>query len=104
LLIEAVRVATWDELAAAIGSEPQLLTVLFRRDAGELERVPLAVLARAAVDDPQRGWLDSLRVRLAALEIVPDDVAPLLPDLLEVTARVPGQDATREQIARLVVH
>jgi hypothetical protein len=59
---------------------------------------------RAALVDPQRTWLDAIRVRLSTLELVPDDVAPLLPELLEVTARAPGQDATREQIARLLIH
>jgi HEAT repeat protein len=104
LLIDSVRAASWNELAPAIGSDPQLLTVLLRRDAGELARVPLASLVRSAIADPQRAWLDTIRGRLATCDSVPDEVVPLLPDLLEVTARIPGQEATREQIARFLIH
>jgi hypothetical protein len=104
LLIESVRVASWRELGPAIDADPQLLAVLMRRDAAELDRVALVSLVRAALADPQRMWLDAIRTRLATCDSLPDDVAPLLPELLEVTARVPGQDATREQIARFLIH
>ncbi|HTR52118.1 MAG TPA: hypothetical protein VMJ10_15500 [Kofleriaceae bacterium] len=130
LLVESVRAATWRDLGAAIGADPQLLAALLRRDATELDRVPLEPLVRATLAEPHDHWLRAIRQRLAAVEHVPVDVAHLLPELHERCARRladlelererwRGQDAdleialedarvdveaTLDQISRVLVH
>jgi hypothetical protein len=76
MLVESVRVASWDDLAPAIDADLDLLGVLVRRDP------------------------DVIRARLAQLEVPPADVAKLLPSLAETTT----DPETLQHIARLLVH
>ena len=126
LLVESVRVASWQDLASVIDGDPQLLAALLKREPVQLDRVPLVQLVRATLADPHRTWVGTIRTRLAQLEIAPDEVVPLLPDLHEACGRMLGQlerwrgspdeaeldlegtrielEATIDQIARLLVH
>jgi hypothetical protein len=126
LLVESVRIAAWQELAPVIDGDPQLLAALLKRDPMQLDRVPLVQLVRATLADPNRTWLGTIRARLAQLEVAPDEVAALLPDLNEACVHMLGRlegwrgspdeaeldlegarldlEAMLDQVARLLVH
>ncbi|HEY1553943.1 MAG TPA: hypothetical protein VGF94_03865 [Kofleriaceae bacterium] len=130
MLIESVRIASWRELGVAIGADPQLLAALLRRDAGELDHVPLDPLVRATLAEPHDHWLRAIRTRLAAVDHISGELSVLLPDLHECCAhrvaelereleRWRGQDAdlevaledaridieaTLDQVSRVLVH
>jgi hypothetical protein len=130
LLIESVRIASWRDLGVAIDDDPQLLAALLKRDAAELDRVPLDPLVRATLAEPHDHWLRAIRARLATLDTVTDELAAQLPTLHERCAhrlaelerereRWRGKDedlelaledarvdieATLDQISRVLVH
>ncbi len=86
LLIESVRVATWAELAPAIGDEPALIRALARRDPDVFHAMPIDVLVRAALREPSEAWLVMIGERLAHLD-EPSQVSALLPALAERCTR-----------------
>ena len=86
LLVESVRVASWSELASAIGDEPVLIRALARRDGGTFRQIPLAALIAATLREPSDTWIVMIGDRLARLES-PEDVAPLLGDYRELVAQ-----------------
>jgi hypothetical protein len=87
LLIESVRVASWQDLAPAIGEETQLLRALARRNPNVFDEMPLASLIRATLREPNDAWLSLIRDRLARLEAPDDDdVGELLHDFRELCA------------------
>jgi hypothetical protein len=87
LLIESVRVASWHDLAPAIGDETPLIRALARRNPNVFDEMPLASLMRATLREPNAAWLALVRDRLAHLES-PDDreVAELMHDFRELCA------------------
>lgn len=87
LLIESVRVATWQDLAPAIGDETPLIRALARRNPNVFDEMPLAALMRATLREPNASWLTMVRDRLAQIE-TPDDpeVAALMHDFRELCA------------------
>ncbi|HEY5926656.1 MAG TPA: hypothetical protein VIV11_33445 [Kofleriaceae bacterium] len=90
LLIESVRVASWHDLAPAIGDETPLIRALARRNPNVFDEMPLAALMRATLREPNAAWLAMIRDRLAHLES-PDDreLGELLHDFRELcTERV----------------
>jgi hypothetical protein len=86
ILIESVRIATWDDLAAAIGDDPALIRALARRNAAAFDQMPLATLIRATLREPSDAWITMARDRLARLD-APGEVAPLLHDYRDLCAR-----------------
>lgn len=78
LLVESVRVATWDDLAPAIADDPQLVAALARRNRAAFDEIPLAALIRATLASPSDAWIMLIRDRLLRLE-TPDEVGTLLP-------------------------
>ncbi|HEU4612663.1 MAG TPA: hypothetical protein VFS15_11325 [Kofleriaceae bacterium] len=87
LLIECVRVATWQDLEPAIGDETALLRAVARRNPNVFDEMPLAPLMRATLREPNPAWIAMIRDRLARLE-TPDDseVVALLHDFRELCA------------------
>lgn len=85
LLVESVRVATWQDLAPAIGDETPLIRAVARRNPNVFDEMPLAALMRATLREPNAAWLAMVRDRLARLE-TPDDpeVAAMLHDFREL--------------------
>ena len=113
MLIESVRVATWNDLAAAVGDDPALIRALARRNSTAFDQMPLATLIRATLREPSDAWIMMARDRLTRLE-GPEDIAPLLHDYRELCARRVaelethiislrrvGTDAARSEIAAL---
>ena len=90
LLIESVRVATWTDLAPAIGDETALIRALARRNPNVFDEMTLAALMRATLKEPNAAWIAMVRDRLAQLETPEDpELAPLLHDFRELcTERV----------------
>jgi hypothetical protein len=87
LLIESVRVPTWQDLAPAIGEETALIRALARRNPNVFEEMPLASLMRATLREPNAAWLAMVRDRLALLESPHDEeVALLMHDFRELCA------------------
>ncbi len=85
LLIESVRVATWNDLAPAIGDETPLIRALARRNPNVFDEMPLAALMRATLREPNVGWLAMIRDRLAQMETPHDaEVAGMLHDFREL--------------------
>jgi hypothetical protein len=82
-----VRVATWHDLAPAIGEETALLRAVARRNPNVFDEMPLAPLMRATLHEPNPAWIAMIRDRLARLE-TPDDseVVALLHDFRELCA------------------
>lgn len=87
LLIESVSVATWQELSPVVGSEPTLLRALASRVPHLLDHVPLAILVRATLREANDVWLEAIGTRLGALPSADAEVAPWLPDLVELVSR-----------------
>ncbi|HEY5950190.1 MAG TPA: hypothetical protein VIV40_32060 [Kofleriaceae bacterium] len=86
LLIESVRVATWHDLAPAIGDETPLIRALARRNPNVFDEMPLASLMRATLREPNAAWLVMLRDRLAQIESPDDDLGELLHDFRDLCA------------------
>jgi HEAT repeat protein len=87
LLIESVRVASWQDLAPAIGEETQLIRALARRNPNVFDEMPLAALIRATLREPNDSWLALIRDRLARLEAPEDhEVTHLIHDFRELCA------------------
>jgi hypothetical protein len=84
LLIESVRVATWRDLAPAIGTDTSLVRAFARRDANAIAEVPTAPLLRAALRERDDHWLMLVRDRLATLSVPDLELAPLLNDYREL--------------------
>lgn len=91
LLIESVRVASWSDLAPAVGDESPLVRALARRNPQVFEEMPLAALISLTLREPSPGWTTMIRDRLAALEVPDRDAMPLLNDLRDLCARQLGQ-------------
>jgi hypothetical protein len=85
LLVESVRIATWQDLAPAIGDETPLIRAVARRNPNIFDEMPLSALMRATLREPNAAWLAMVRDRLAKLE-TPDDpeVAAMLHDFREL--------------------
>lgn len=86
ILVEAVRVSTWDEIAPVVGNDPSLIRMLAGRNPSALSQIPLVTLVRAALRDTSDTWIMLIRDRLSALE-TPDEVSSVLPDYRELCAR-----------------
>jgi hypothetical protein len=87
LLIESVRVATWNDLAPAIRDETPLIRALARRNPNVFDEMPLASLMRATLREPNAAWLAMVRDRLAQLETPHEhEVVELLHDFRELCA------------------
>lgn len=86
LLVESVRVATWHELAPAIGTDILVLRALLKRTPALVDQVPLALLVRDALDDRHGSWVGLIASRLDSLSAPDATLAPLLPDLCELCA------------------
>jgi hypothetical protein len=84
LLIESVRVASWDELAPAVGDEPALIRSLARRTPTIFDQMPLATLMRATLREPTDAWITMVRDRLASLATPGGELDELLHDFREV--------------------
>jgi hypothetical protein len=85
LLIESVRVASWHDLAPAIGEETQLIRALARRNPSVFDEMPLSSLIRATLREPNDGWIAMIRDRLAHIETPEDyEVGQLLHDFREL--------------------
>jgi hypothetical protein len=85
LLIESVRIATWQDLAPAIGDETPLIRALGQRNVNVFDEMPLGSLIRATLREPNAAWLAMVRDRLAKIETPDDpDVADQLHDLREL--------------------
>jgi hypothetical protein len=91
LLVESVRVASWHDLAPAIGDESGLVRTVARRNPQIFEEMPLAVLVKLTLREPAPAWTTMIRDRLAILETPDDSVVPLLNDFRELCARQIGQ-------------
>jgi hypothetical protein len=91
LLIESVRVATWQDLAPAIGDEPALIRALARRAPDVFDQMPLVTLVRMTLREPTDMWIVMVRDRLAALPSPDDAVGDLLHDFREVCAKRIGE-------------
>jgi hypothetical protein len=113
LLIESVRVATWDDLAPAVGDDPALIRALARRNTAAFDQMPLATLIRATLREPSDAWITMARDRLVRLD-APGDTADLLHDYRDLCARRVaelethmaslrrlGTDAARAELAAL---
>lgn len=83
LLIESVRVATFYDVAPAIGEDPSLLTAFMRRGHNAIDEVPTAILMAAQLREHHDTWLHALRARLANLAHPDPDLGSLIPDYLE---------------------
>lgn len=101
LLIESVRVATWDDLSAAVGDDPALIRALARRNSNAFDQMPLATLIRATLREPSDAWITMARDRLTRLDH-PVDVAALLPDYRDLCARRIGELETHMASLRRV--
>jgi hypothetical protein len=89
LLVESVRVATWHELAPAIGTDILVLRALLKRSPAIVDQVPLALLVRDALEDRHGSWIGLIAARLDSLSTPDATLAPLLPDLCELcSARI----------------
>jgi len=86
MLIESVRVAAWDDLAAAVGDDPALIRAVARRNSSAFDQMPLATLMRATLREPSDAWITMARDRLVLLD-APGEVAPLLHDYRDLCAR-----------------
>jgi len=86
LLIESVRIATWHDLAPAIGEETPLIRALARRNPNVFDEMPLSALMRATLREPNPAWLAMVRDRLAHMETPDADVAELVHDFRELCA------------------
>jgi hypothetical protein len=84
LLVESVRLATWRDLAPAIGDEPTLIRAFARRDHAAVTEIPTAILLRATLREPDDIWLQLIHRRIAELETPDLELAPLLPDYVEL--------------------
>ncbi len=99
LLIETVRVASWQELAPAVGDEPALLRTLAGRAPHIVEQMPLSELVRAALREARDMWITAIGNRLAALPSPDADVVPMLPELCELcTLRISQIDVATEEL------
>ncbi len=99
LLIETVRVASWQDLAPAVGDEPALLRTLVGRAPQIVEQMPLNALIRAALREARDLWITAIGNRLATLDAPDAEVAPLLPELCEVcTLRITQIDVASEEL------
>jgi hypothetical protein len=87
LLVESVRVATWRDLAPAIGDEPSLIKAFLRQGHHAIAEIPTATLLAAQLREHQDTWLGVLRSRLAALQAPDADLGALLPEYLERCAK-----------------
>ncbi len=83
LLVESVRVATWRDLAPAMGEDPTLLAAFIRRGHIAIEEIPTPVLMAAQLREHHDTWLHTLAARLAALQAPDPALGVLLPDYLE---------------------
>jgi hypothetical protein len=87
LLIESVRVASWQDLAPAVGDETPLIRALARRNPNVFDEMPLGSLIRATLREPNIAWLAMVRDRLALLDTPHEhDVVEQLHDLRELCA------------------
>lgn len=91
LLIESVRVASWQDLAPVVGDEPALIRALARRTPAVFDQMPLATLVRAVLREPNDPWIVMVRDRLATLASPDEDVAPLLHDFRDLCVRRIGE-------------
>lgn len=73
LLVESVRIASWHDLAPAIGDEPGLIRALTRRNPATFQEIPLAVLILATLREPTDAWIQMIQGRLATLD-APGDI------------------------------
>jgi hypothetical protein len=87
LLIESVRVATWHDLAPVVAAEPTLLRAVASRVPHVLDEIPLVILVRVTLREPNDVWIASVGTRLSALPSADSDLAPWLPDLVELVSR-----------------
>lgn len=86
MLIESVRTASWDDLAASIGDDPALIRALARRSGSAFDQIPLSPLLRATLREPSDSWIVMVRDRLVRLDAPPVDIAHLLPDYRDMCA------------------
>lgn len=91
LLIESVRLATWADLAPAIGDEPALIRALARRSPDVFDQMPLVTLVRMTLREPTDMWIVMVRDRLAALPSPDDAVGELLHDFRDICAKRIGE-------------
>jgi hypothetical protein len=87
ILVESVRVASWHELAPAVGDEGVLVRALARRNPQVFDQMPIGALVKLALREPSPAWTTLIRDRLVRLETPDEDVVPLLPDFRELCAR-----------------
>jgi hypothetical protein len=86
MLVESVRIASWDDLAPSIGDDPALIRALARRSGAAFDQIPLVALLRATLREPSDSWIVMVRDRLVRLDSPPPDLAPLLPDYRDMCA------------------
>ncbi|MFT3700432.1 MAG: hypothetical protein QM831_45225 [Kofleriaceae bacterium] len=91
LFIEAVLAPSWAALAPVIGDDPTMLSAFAKRGRELLRQVPDAVLVAASLAGARRNtgdeFLFELRVRFQRIERPDDQLAPLLPDYVEMLER-----------------
>jgi hypothetical protein len=93
LLVETVRVATWHELAPALGEDSMLVRTLVGRSPQVVDHMPLAALVRASLGDAGR-WLNTIARRLDALASPDPALDELLPQLIDLcTHRIVAIDS-----------
>ncbi len=91
LLIESVRVASWADLAPAVGDDPALIRALARRTPTVFDQMPLATLMTATLREPTDAWIIFVRDRLGTLASPDAELADLLHDYRELCARRIGE-------------
>ena len=82
LLVESVRLATWNDLEPAIREDLTLVRAVARRNPNVFDEMPLDALIRATMREPTPSWLALSRDRLAAVESPTREVADLLHDFM----------------------
>ncbi len=87
LLIESVGVPRWQDLAPVVGAEPTLLRAAASRIPHVLDEVPLVILIRVTLREPSDPWIAAVGTRLGALPSADAELAPWLPDLVELVSR-----------------
>jgi hypothetical protein len=86
LLVESVRVASWDDLAPVVGDDPALIRAVAQRNPNVFDEIPVSALIRAVHREPTSAWLAMVRDRLAKLDAPAPELAALLHDFRALCA------------------